>query len=209
MAVPLGELEIDAGLAAELRLAVARGLCEIAGAIARSFPNNLFADLEVLVGVLERGGAHHGGAWVGETAARIAELHDAFGCETTIRFRYVHDFLYGFDWARWVRSDPGARAGIGPFDEGFLRHAQRRAGELEALIACDDTKYPRIPRGVDRNPFPFHRDPPAEERLLGDLAARGWIPVEAWRRDPQPDWRRDFVSERERTAASLGLLRAR
>lgn len=204
---PLIELAPDRSLSHEVRVAIARGLASIGRAVRRSFPHNIFCDLDIVLASLERGGARHGSAWVDETAATIEALHELFGSGTSIQFRYVHDFLYGFDWARWVRADRAARAGIGPFDRAFLDHARRRGGELTVLIAEGDAKYHAIPRGEHRNPFPFARDPDSEATLLRDLADRGWIPVEAWRRDARPDWDRDWSAERERRARELGLAR--
>lgn len=203
----LSDLAIDPALGDEARLAIARGLCAIARAVERSFPNNLFCDLEIVAATLGGAAAREGVTGVERASGAIVELHEVFGCATELQFRYVHDFLYGFDWARWVRRDPEVRAGVGPFDPAFLAHARRRGDELALLIAEDDPKYGRLPKGVDRNPFPFARDPASEELLLRDLAARGWIPVEAWRADATADWTRDYVTERERRARELGLGR--
>lgn len=205
---PLAEIPIDRAIEEDARVAIARGLCAIARAVERSFPNNLFCDLELVGATLGAQAAREGAGGVERVSSAIVELHERFGCATELHFRYVHDFLYGFDWARWVRRDPEARAGVGPFDAAFLAHARRRGDELASLIAEDDPKYGRLPEGTDRNPFPFARDPASEELLLRDLAARGWIPVEAWRADATPDWTRDYVTERERRARELGLERA-
>lgn len=204
---PLSELVPDRALGGEVRRAVARGMVRIAEAMHRNFPSNLFGDLDLVLARLERGGAENGEAWVDGAATTVVELHELFGQQTAIQFRYVHDFLYGFDWARWVRRDPEARASVGPFDEPFLAYVGRRGRELLALIAEDDAKYHRIPRGADRNPFRFHRDPQSEAALLCDLAAAGWVPVEAWRRDAAPCWDRDYVAAREARARALGLAR--
>lgn len=205
----LAELVPDGALAPDVRMAVARGMARVAEAVHRNFPRNLFGDLDIVLARLERGGAQGGERWVEGTVATMVELHEIFGHQTSIQFRYVHDFLYGFDWARWVRRDPEARASVGPFDEPFLSYVRRRGRELMALIAEDDAKYHRIARGTDRNPFAFHRDPESEAALLCDLAAGGWVPVEAWRRDAEPRWDRDYVAARESRARALGLARER
>ncbi len=201
----LVELVPSASLDEDVRMAVARGLVAIGIAIHRNFPDNLFCDLDFVLEILERGGALHGGSWVLETCHAIESLHDLFGNNTTIQFRYVHDFLYGFDWARWVMRDREAHAGIGPFDPIFLAYARKRGAELIQLIAQNDAKYPRLLSGEHRNPFPFSRDPRTEAMLLRDLAVRGWIPVEVWRRGAQPDWNRQYTAERERRARELGV----
>lgn len=203
----LVELVPDVALASDVRLAIARSLATISAAVRRNFPENLFCDLDLVLGALERGGARHGRGWVEHASGTIEALHDLFGCSTSIQFRYVHDFLYGFDWSRWVQRDRAARASIGPFDPVFLEYARHRGAELTALIAEGDRKYHPIDRGEHRNPFPFARDPSSESMLLRDLASRGWIPVEAWRRDAQPAWDREYAAERERRASELGLVR--
>lgn len=203
----LADLVPDRALGPDVRMSIARGIVRIAEAMHRNFPSNLFGDLDVVLARLERGGSEGGASRVEAAACTIVELHDLFGHQTTIQFRYVHDFLYGFDWARWVRRDPASRASIGPFDEPFLSYVGRRGHELMALIAEDDPKYHRIARGSDRNPFAFHRDPESEAALLCDLAAGGWVPIEAWRRDAEPCWDRDYVAAREARARALGLAR--
>lgn len=207
LARPLAELIPDEALEPSSRFAVARAIVAIANAVRRNFPGNLFGDLDVVLGVLEHGARLHGDAWVRETGLRIVELHELFGHGTRVQFRYVHDFLYGFDWARWVRREPASRAGVGPFDANFLGYVRSRGGELLELIARGDEKYRPIAPGVDRNPFAFPRDPKAEACLLVDLARRGWVPVTAWRSDAVPIWDRDFAGERERRARELGLTR--
>ena len=191
----------------EVRAAVAAGLGAVEASMKRSFPHNLYGDLDFLATVLARDAEAFGPSAAGATAARIAALHDAFGNAATLQFRYVHDFLYGFDWARWVAGDPMARADVGPFDEAFLTYVERRAGELRDLVVQDDAKYGRLAKGIDRNPFGFARDPRSEARLLESLAERGWIPVEAWRADASPRWDRPYAEERRRRACALGLTR--
>jgi hypothetical protein len=130
-----------------------------------------------------------------------------YGQQSAIRFRYVHDFMYGFDWARWVRRDPAARKGVEPFGIEFLRQTESRGRDILTLIEADDGWYPRLANGVVRNPFPFSREPEDELPLYRLLAERGCVPVGAWRLDAQPDASRDFDALREGAARSLGLAR--
>jgi len=130
-----------------------------------------------------------------------------YGQQSAIRFRYVHDFMYGFDWARWVRRDPDARKGVEPFGIEFLRQTESRGRNILELIDADDDWYPRLIDGVSRNPFPFSREPEDELPLYQLLAERACVPVEAWLLDAQPDASRDFDALREGAAASLGLDR--
>lgn len=187
----------EGAAAAELTAA----LREIEEAAAAAFPDNIFWDLELLAAALLTAGP-------GETRAqgrRIAGLQACYGHNTVIRFRYVHDFLYGYDWAKWVQREPGERADVGPFAPAFIDHQERRAHELEQLIAVDDAVYPTLPEGQVRNPFPFSREPAAEALLLGELAASGLVPVAAWDPTAAPRWDRPFADLRVERARALGL----
>lgn len=192
------------GLAAPL----ADGLAAIAEAALAAFPGNVFWDFDFIAADLlgrARVEGAGGEALIAALSSRIAGLHRLYGGRTAIRFRYVHDFVYGFDWAKWVRREPSARASLGPHDPAFLDHMERRGGELLELIASDDATYPRLRDERHRNPFPFSREPADEYRLHRELARRGQIPVEAWRMDARPEWRRDHAELRRACARSIGL----
>ena len=192
----------------ETSMALANGVAELADAQRESFPDNLCCDLDLLVAdTLRRARASvTPAAEVSTRLAKICGLQRLYGCDTAIRFRYVHDFVYGFDWAKWVGRDPDLRAGVGPFDMVFLDHLERRAHALLGLIAADDPVYGQIPEDQARNPFGFSREPQAELTLHRDLAARGLVPVAAWDPDAAPTWRRPFAALRVERAAALGLL---
>lgn len=184
-----------------VRDAVAPMLGRLRSALLHDFPENVFLDLDMLGGALARAVATGHAA---ESERLVTELSRDFG-SAPIRFRYAHDFLYGFDWCRWVAREPEARTSIGPFDPEFLRYLRGRAAELRALIAQDDAKYGRIPDGAFRNPFAFSREPEDEARLHRALAARGLVPIEAWRIDGTAVWDRSFAELREEVARELGL----
>lgn len=191
---------VAAGSPAAAELTAA--LREIEAAAAAAFPGNIFWDCELLAAELLRAGPGE----IAAQARQIADLQALYGHNTVIRFRYVHDFLYGYDWAKWVQREPGARADTGPFAPAFIDHQERRARELEQLIAADDAHYPSLPEGQVRNPFPFSREPEAEVLLLRDLAAGGLLPVEAWDAAARPRWDRPYADLRVERAAALGLL---
>lgn len=188
-----------------LRAAVRSALAEIEVAVEAAFPANIFWDLESTAASLVRAGEGGGERALVALGRRLAALQALYGQGTTIRFRYVHDFVYGFDWAKWVRREPEARAGVGPLDEPFLEHMERRAGELRRLIEEDDDTYPRLPEGQARNPFGFSREPEAESLLMRDLAGRGLVPVEAWELEARPVWDRPYADLRAERARELGL----
>ncbi len=189
---------------------LARGLAEVALAEVASFPDNLCCDFESMAANLLRR-ARAARDPVGLLRARlgqIARLQRLYGQDTAIRFRYVHDFVYGYDWAKWVGRDPDLRAGVGPYDAAFLDHLEMRAHELLGLIAIDDPVYPGLPDEQARNPFPFSREPEGELRLHRALAARGLIPIAAWDPDALPVWSRPFAALRAELATQLGLVSA-
>lgn len=172
------------------------------------FPGNLFWDADLAAAALlalARADAAGGTAELVRVRDALVGLHRAFGGAAAIQFRYTHDFVYGYDWARWVRKGPPARAAVGPYDAAFVVAMQERGRELLQLIAADDPKYPRLARGVARNPFWWSREPEHEARLLAALAERGLVPVEAWRADASPRADRDYSALREEQARALGI----
>ncbi len=189
--------------------AFSEGLTSIADSVLTHFPGNLLWDLDHLAASVLREASRTADpvAHVRDALAEVVSLHALFGRATPIRFRYAHDFVYGFDWAKWVRRDPRHRARVGPFDLEFLRSMRRRGGELLALIEGDDAKYPRLRHHRPRNPFAFSREPSAELALHRDLARRDLVPVRAWRADDEPTWDRPFAEEREARARALGLTK--
>jgi hypothetical protein len=181
----------------------------VADAQLQSFPDNLFWDFDFYLASVHRDASaapDYAGYLANVTHMTVA-LMRAHGQQSTIRFRYVHDFMYGFDWARWVRRDLGARNLVEPFGLDFLRQLESRGRDIVTLIEADDDLYPRLPEGVSRNPFPFSREPDEELPLYRLLTERRDVPVQAWRLDAQPDAGRDYDQLREDAAASLGLSR--
>ena len=201
----LGETLIEPALSRELATHLAAELRRTAEAIQRNFPENIFWDLDYLVATLVRTTRERGIEALTEQVDLIVALNDAYGTNTSIRFCYVHDFLYGYDWAKWVQRNPAIRKGVLPFDPCMLRALMERASELRTLIAVDDPKYPKLSNLGPRNPFPFRRTPEAERSLHHALAARAEVPLEAWRADTQPYFGRPFAQLREEQAKRLGL----
>ena len=180
-------------------------LGSLARAVEKHFPENIFVDLDRLAHTLGQTVDRDGAGAAREQGERLVRLHSLFGEKTAIRFRYVHDFLYGYDWAKWVGREPKTRASVGPFDAPFLEYSETRARELLQLIAEDDPKYGLIEPREHRNPFPFRRDPEAEQLLLSALASEDAIPVTAWRSDVPVRWDRPYAMMREAKAHALGL----
>jgi hypothetical protein len=202
----LGERALRSESAPEVLAAFGEALVTIVESACVNFPGNLFWDHDYLAANLLVG-AHESDAgpavYLRETADTLASLYALYGRESAVAFRYLHDFLYGFDWARWVKREPAARAGQGPFDAAFLRYSRERGHELLHLIGQNDDKYPALPEGTARNPFGFSREPDEERVLHLDLARRGFIPVPAWDPRGTANWERPFAEIREARAEAL------
>ncbi|PRP95847.1 hypothetical protein ENSA5_37160 [Enhygromyxa salina] len=207
--------ELEPSLAAELAAPVAEGLCALALAQLDAFPGNLFWDLDLIaLAIVDQARAQGPGAaaCVDDRFARMADLQRLYGRATVINFSYVHDFVYGFDWAKWVAREPAVQAEVpAPFSLTFLTYMDTRGRELIELIARDDHKYPSLPDDEARNPFPFSREPEAEVMLHRELARRGLIPVPTWSADAlgldwAARWRVPYYARRVEVAAELGLL---
>ena len=181
----------------------AMAMSHVARAIIRHFPENIFVDLDLVGLALRDVVMAEGHVALEQTIDPLVEIHRLYGKSSRIRFQYVHDFLYGFDWARWVASDPHERGAIGPFDRRFLQRSLERAQELEALIDMDDATYPALAPGTFRNPYAFARDPKSERTLFLDLAKLDLLPACPLRK--KAIWDRPFVQQRLLRAEQLGL----
>ncbi len=182
-------------------------------AVAEHFPENIFADYAALVEACVEAAERSADplATLAETGRALVDLQALFGRRSAIRFRYVHDFLNGYDWVKWVQREPGARAAIGPYAMPFLRHMLARGTEMLALIDADDRTYPRLRDARPRNPFRFDREPPAEVALHRSLAARGELPLRPYlvasRGVAVGEWDRPYQELRIADAERLGLAR--
>jgi hypothetical protein len=194
---------------------VAEGLCALAIAQLEAFPGNLFWDLDlVAASIVDQARALEPHAAITHVEAqfqRMAALQRLYGQATAINFSYVHDFVYGFDWAKWVAREPSLHAHVpAPFSTAFLGYMHTRGHELLELIEQDDSKYPTLPDDEARNPFEFSREPNAEITLHRELARRGLIPVPTWDAgalscDWATRWREPFAARRVAVAHELGL----
>lgn len=201
----LGELLMVPEIGPDRAAAFAAALARVAESFARDYPENIFWDLDHVAARLLAAGEK---PEIDALAGRLILLAERFGIRSEIRFRYLHDFIFGFDWARWVARAPEERAHVGPFDGEFLTYLEQRQAELVELIAQDDQKYGRLEPQIYRNPFLFSREPADERRLHRLLAERGLIPVRAWTLSGEPRWDAPFATLRDELAAELGFARA-
>lgn len=183
----------------------AQGIRALEEDLKMHFPNNIYADLDYLSTALLQDARSQidPPTYLRTSFSITTELLHLYGCHSPIQFRYIHDFLYGFDWVRWVRKKTNQRKSIGPFDRTFLSYLKKRGDELLSLIAADDPTYPNLAPNRDRNPFVFSRSPSDEAKLHQSLADDGLIPVKAWCSQSSPQLDRDYSALREERARSL------
>tara|TARA_B100000579_G_scaffold427652_1_gene436588 strand:- start:475 stop:1179 length:705 start_codon:yes stop_codon:yes gene_type:complete len=165
-----------------LKCVFVKGMSLLEQELFKHFPDNIFADFDMLFAhIIAKSKQYHSpGNYFLENCKFISKLFAIYGSNSSVRFQYIHDFLYGFDWARWVQKSPHSRRAVGPFDPVFLNHLFLRGNELHKLIKENNKKYPILNPNKMRNPFPFSRKP-RDERILHDiLAEKKLIPVNAW-----------------------------
>lgn len=187
--------------------AFGRCLYGAASAQLRHFPRTLFWDFDYFASSLwdDAGNSDDPESYLRRAQALLERLYGLFGEPGPIRFRYAHDFMYGFDWAKWVKRRRRERAGIGPFHRAFLEYVVERGEQLLALIEADDATYPRLREARFRNPFRFARSPEQELALYRDLAARDLLPIKGWQRDECARWDRPYEQLRMSRARALGI----
>jgi len=178
------------------------GLAAIAEAMVDSFPETLFWDLDFMASEILR---QDHPERIEQLCTEVAQLQLQYGRHSVLAFRYLHDFIYGYDWAKWVMRAPEERHGVRPFDPAFISYLRKRGEELVTLIEHDDAKYPKLPDGRSRNPFGFSREPSHEALLFSDLAARGLLPIRAWDVESEPVATRPFADLRFDLARQLGV----
>ena len=174
----------------------------------QNFPENIFWDFDFLVNSMLRQAllADEGAiAFLECFSKKMVLLIELFGIKKEIRFRYVHDFIYGFDWAKWVKKEPQTRSHSEPFSLVFLDYLLVKGEKLiKHLNYGQMTSYNLSNTGY-RNPFDFSREPEDERLLLGYLATEKLIPVEVWNWDTRPVWNQPFQEMRQQLALKLNI----
>ncbi|MEA5566848.1 hypothetical protein [Anabaena sp. UHCC 0399] len=174
----------------------------------QNFPENIFWDFDFMVSsMLYQALNTEDDAvdFLGNFANKMVLLTELFGINSEIRFRYVHDFIYGFEWAKWVQKDPQNRAFIEPFSLIFLDYLLMKTKELIQRIHRGKSQSYKLCDNGFRNPFTFSREPEDEYRLLTHLAQAELIPVAAWDWNASPIWNKPFQERREQLALELNI----
>lgn len=198
----LGKTTIDGSRSRHFYENALSGLKEILESQIENFPENIYWDCDYYFTLLFE---QQNSSELLKFCRNTVQLMNAYGRHSEIRFQFVHDFSYGFDWARWVRKNPGRRQKTGPFDPEFLDYLCRRSCEIVDLIKKNDAKYHPLKKGQIRNPFNFRRDPEGEKLLLNHLAKQNLIPVTSWCKIPRLNWQPDYTSLREQVMTFLNL----
>ncbi|MBD2778693.1 hypothetical protein [Iningainema tapete] len=178
-------------------------------ALLQNFPDNIFWDFDFIVSsMLKQALAQEdkAEAFLESFGDKIVSLMSMFGKHSEIRFRYTHDFIYGFDWAKWVQKESHCNIDE-PFSLTFLDCLLTRGQEITQLIKVDDAKYHRLAGKLYRNPFCFSREPEDERRLLLYLAQKQLIPVATWSWNACPVWNKPFHQMREQLSLKLNIPR--
>lgn len=192
----------------EFILALRNTLELIIYAQVRNFPENIFWDFDFLVSSMVRQAlVTDAGAisFLERFGQKMILLIELFGIKQEIRFRYVHDFMYGFDWARWVQKEPENRANSDPFSLAFLDYLLMKGEKLIRQINCGQVTSYKLGNTGYRNPFDFSREPEDESLLFNYLAREKLIPVQAWKWDTNPVWNQPFQEMRQELALKLNI----
>ncbi|MBE9201122.1 MULTISPECIES: hypothetical protein [unclassified Nodularia (in: cyanobacteria)] len=174
----------------------------------QNFPENIFWDFDFMVSSMVRQAlvAEEGAiAFLECFGKKMVLLIELFGIKKEIRFRYVHDFIYGFDWARWVQKEPQTRSDSEPFSLVFLDYLLIKGEKLVKRINYGQVTSYNLGNTGYRNPFDFSREPEDERLLLTSLAKEKLIPVEAWNWDTSPVWNQPFQEMRQQLALELNI----
>lgn len=173
-----------------------------------NFPENIFWDFDFIVSSMVRQAlvADMGSiSFLESFGDKMVLLIELFGINKEIRFRYVHDFIYGFDWARWVQREPETRSNSEPFSLVFLEELLIKGEKLIKHINYGQLTSYNLSHTGYRNPFDFSREPENERLLLTYLARQNLIPVAAWNWEASPVWDKPFQEMRQQLALKLNI----
>lgn len=174
----------------------------------KNFPENIFWDFDFIVSSMLQQALDAGDdaiIFIDTFGKKMVELSELFGIHNEIKFRYVHDFTYGFDWAKWVRKDAQNCAHIQPFSLVFLDYLLTRGQEIVQNIRLGKSQCYKLCDTGFRNPFKFSREPEDEYLLLTHLAQAEFIPVAVWDWNAIPIWDKPFQEKREQLALELNI----
>lgn len=206
--VDLGNLIMEETKDSQIITSIIKTLEIIVYAQLKNFPENIFWDFDFMVnGMLRQALADEDSAiaYLEKFGHKMLSLTELFGNQGEIRFRYVHDFIYGFDWVRWVQKDPENHGNVEPFSLVVLDYLLDKSDELAQRIHQSRCHYYKLSATGYRNPFGFSREPEDEYLLFTHLAQQRLIPVPAWSWDAVPIWNQPFEDLRQEVALKLNI----
>lgn len=194
------------GLSNNQKLLLIRQTEQLINSAVRNFPENIFWDFDFLLYRITYNSftSPSFDDSIILYSERLLKIFDLFGAHSPIKFRYIHDLIYGYDWLKWMLEKRQADEIIDPFGIHFLEYIYQRGLELISLIQKNDDNYPDLD-GVYRNPFLFMRSTEEEIRLHLDLSSSKQIPIEAWSIDAVPKADKNYSLIRLERSKELGI----
>ena len=190
-----------------LKESISTHLAQIIELQLEHFPQTIFWDWEGvaswLLSLADRADAADGE--LKQFLAQFEAIYRMFGTKSDIGFCYSHDFIYGFDWVKWVKRGESWRHRSHPYSARFLDALIDRGAELMDLIENDDARYSLKVGEKGRNPFSFSRGIKEEKILHQQLSVIDMIPLEAWKYSPQAHFLTGFQEKRKELADALNL----
>jgi hypothetical protein len=208
---PFSELPgflMELGLNAEHTGIVAFQLKQIVKSAVFHFPENIFWDFDFLIYRITTNSMSTSSFdnSIQLYSDKILQIFEIFGAHSPIKFRYIHDFIYGYDWLKWMLEKRQASDNTDPFGVDFLNYIYQRGLELVELIRKNDANYPELD-GVYRNPFLFSRTTEEEILLHKDLSSVGQIPIEAWNKHATPKSDKNYSVIRLERSREMGICK--
>jgi hypothetical protein len=186
-------------------------LCDSVERIIRTvvvhFPENIFWDFDFMIYRLAYNAKNNEYAFRDSLAVfteKLVNIFSIFGANSPIKFRYIHDMIYGFDWLKWMLEKKEPKEDMDPYGMDFLNYIHARGLELIALIDKNDTDYPELD-GNYRNPFLFSRSTSEEILLHKNLSDSSLLPIEAWNKDFMPKCDKNYSLIRLQRSKEMGI----
>lgn len=182
------------GCSKGIQVSFVNSLTEIIESAIHNYPDNIFWDLSGFISSMTETFKNKKGE---NFTNKVLELLSGYGIHTPIKFQYLHAFTYGFDWARWVASDPYLNKKHAPFSFEFLEYMLKRKSQILDLISKNDSIYPQLNKpSTHRNRYQFDRSPNAEIKMLTYLSRNNLIPLKTWKTTIHGRWNIDPIKLR-------------
>ncbi|WCL50907.1 hypothetical protein [Leptospira sp. GIMC2001] len=191
----------------DLLIIFAEKFATIIDSILINFPKSIFWDFDYFCKSLmsEKQSIEDWKSEFDQRLELILSINERFGCKSSIRFQYYHDFLYGFDWFKWMNLENRESSKADPFGIEFLSYINNRGKEMEVLIEKNSEEYGQIEDHSFRNPFYFTRTDNDEMLLMRNLASNDELPLQTWKLYPNLECKKDYSEIRNKRAFELNI----